>query len=393
MANKFMGFERKNGVGVRNHILIIPTVGCGLGISKVIFNESFKFYNTKDGELKLLNNLYGCGQTGKDLEQTERTLINIGKNPNVNSVLVVALGCESLNYEKVADEISKEKNTFLITIQELGGKKTIERAVGKIKEISKDAKKEKRKSFGVENLTIGLMSGGSDFTSGLVSNPILGRVSDFIVNSGGTTIMSEIPEFIGVEHLYASRAINSNVKQKILNTIKNMEEKLKKEGEVDFRGAQPTPGNIKGGITTLEEKNLGAIKKSGSAPVIDVLDYAERPNKRGHFLMNAPGYDLESVSGKVGAGANIILFTTGRGTPSGNVVAPVIKITANSKTYEIMNDFVDLDFSSVLREEESIDDASKRLFDYLIKVVNGLKTKSELYKSDDFGIYRIGPTY
>lgn len=391
--NNFNGYERDNGFGTRNHILIIPTVTCSEYIVKRILKGSLMYHNNDDGKIKILHNPYGCGQTGKDLEQTTRTLINTGINPNVQSVLVISLGCESVDYNKVADEISEYKNVSFIKIQDNGGSKTVEKGIEEIKKLSSNANKEKRKETDISNLSVGLECGGSDYTSGLASNPTVGKVSDWIIKNNGTTIISEVPEFIGAEHLYARRAINNDVKNKILFMVNNFENKLKDEAGVDFREGQPAPGNMEGGLTTIEEKSLGAVKKSGSSKVSGVLFYGEIPKIKGHFLMNTPGYDVESVSGEIAGGTNIVMFTTGRGTPTGNVISPVIKITANRDTYNKMNDITDFDASPIMLGEETIEDSSERLKKLLIDTANGKLTLSEINEQDDFLIYRVGPTY
>ncbi len=393
MNKTFQGFERNNGFGTRNHVLIIPTVICAEYIAKKIKEGVKGFYSTPDGSIKVLDNALGCGQTGEDLEQTTRTLINVGLNPNVHSVLVLSLGCESVNADRVADEISKNKPVYFLRIQDHGGKATIDLGIEKIKSLASEAAKSKRKTADISELTLGLECGGSDFTSGLVSNPIVGKVSDWIVSKGGSSIISEIPEFIGAEHIYARRAINEEVRNKIIKMVHKFETKLKTEAKVDFRNAQPSPGNIAGGLTTIEEKSLGAVKKSGSMPVQGVLDYAEKTPSKGHFLMNTPGYDVESVSGEVAGGANIVLFTTGRGTPTGNVIVPVIKMTGNSMTYSIMHDIIDFDASKVMSGEETFESAAKRLEKLLLDVVSGKQALAEVNEQDDFGIYKIGPTY
>lgn len=227
-----------------------------------------------------------------------------------------------------------------------------------------------------------------------MSNPLVGMVLDAIVSSGGSTIISEVSEFIGAEHLYARRAVNDEVRRQIIDAVTSFEAWLKREAGVDFRGAQPSPGNIAGGITTIEEKSLGAIKKSGSSPVSGVLKYAERlGERRGHYLMVTPGYDIESVTGMVAGGAQLVIFTTGRGTPTGHAVAPVIKVTANPDTYKVMSEFIDYDASSVLNGVKSFDEAARELLSLVIDVASGRRTKSELLGQDDFGIFRIGPTF
>ena len=388
-----MGFERENGYGTRNHVLIIPTVSCSEFTVKKILSAVEGEHSTPDGKVKALHNPYGCGQTGKDLEQTTQTLINTGKNPNVASVMVMALGCESVDYNRVADEVSKVKPVTFLKIQDMGGKSSVENGIEKIKEMIEESSKYKRKEADTSYLSIGLECGGSDFTSGLASNPLVGKISDWIVNSNGTSIISEIPEFIGAEHLYAERGMTPEIQEAILKTISDFEKKLKEEANADFRNAQPSPGNIAGGLTTIEEKSLGAIKKSGSAKVSGVLKYGEIPKSRGHFLMNSPGYDIESVTGMVAGGANIVLFTTGRGTPTGNIITPVIKITANSGTYEKMKDFIDFDASSIINGKKDIQGMSEEVKKLVLNVASGKSVLAEDNEQDDFAIYRIGPTY
>lgn len=391
--DNFMGFERENGFGTRNHLLIIPTVSCSEFTAKKILKGVKDYYDTPDGKVKVLNNSFGCGQTGSDLEQTTRTLINTGKNPNVHSVLVMALGCESVDYDRVADEISKLKPVTFLRIQDIGGKSAVEMGIEKIKEMAEGALKSKRKETDASYLSVGLECGGSDFTSGLASNPVAGKISDWVVDHNGISIISEVPEFIGAEHLYAERAKTPEVKEAILKTVSDFEKKLKAEANADFRKAQPSPGNMAGGITTIEEKSLGAIKKSGSANVSGVLSYAEIPKSRGHFFMNSPGYDIESVTGEVAGGANIVIFTTGRGTPTGNAITPVIKITANRETYAKMGDFIDFDASSIVEGEADILGQSEKLKNLVLDIASGKFTKAEENEQDDFAIYRVGPTY
>jgi altronate dehydratase large subunit len=393
MRETFKGYERKNGYGTRNHILVIPTVTCSEFTVKRIVGNASAFYNGDDSKIKILHNPYGCCQTGKDLEQTTRILINAGLNPNTYGVLVLSLGCESVDYNRVADAIAKEKPVEFLKIQDSGARNTRESGVEKLKNMANEALKVKRTETDLSNITAALECGGSDYTSGLASNPTVGRVSDWIVQNGGTTIISEVPEFVGAEHLYAKRAINDSVGKQVLETVTAFEQKLKDEANVDFREGQPTPGNIDGGLTTIEEKSLGAIKKSGTSEVSGVLDYAEIPPSKGHFLMNTPGYDVESVSGKVAGGANIVMFTTGRGTPTGNIITPVIKITANEDTYKIMDDMIDFNASPIMNGEETIEHAAERLKALLIDVANGKLTKAEINEQDDFAIYRVGPTY
>ncbi|WP_069806658.1 UxaA family hydrolase [Vulcanisaeta thermophila] len=392
MRREFLGFDRGSGrPGVRNYVLIVPTVVCSLGASMAA-RKALERLSGFGGVVRLLLNMHGCGQVGEDLEQTTRTLINTALNPNVYGAVVVSLGCESVDAERVADSIAREKPVEFVRIQDHGYAKSVDLIVEKARRLAEEAVKLQRRSFDASQLVVGLECGGSDWTSGLASNPVVGEVSDMIVNAGGTTIISEVPEFIGAEHLYAARAVNDDVRKAILDAVRWYEEWVKREARVDFRGAQPSPGNIAGGITTIEEKSLGAIKKSGSAPVKGVLKFAERVPGPGHYLMITPGFDTESVTGMVAGGAQLVLFTTGRGTPTGHAVAPVIKITANKETYEKLNDMIDIYVGTVLEGTETIQQAAKRLYEFMLEIASGKPTKAELLGQEDFGIFRIAPT-
>lgn len=383
----FRGYYRDDGsVGVRNQVLIIPTVVCASIAAKAMAERVVG--------VKYLNNPYGCAQAGYDLIQTEETLIGLGLNPNVASVLVVSLGCESVDARRIVDKIARSnRHVDLVIIQEVGGVlKAVERGIRILKGMVMEASKLRRDEASISKLVIALKCGASDATSGLASNPAVGVASDMIVSAGGTAITSEVPELIGAEHLFTERAINEAVKEEVLKVVKGFEERLKAYG-VDFRGAQPSPGNIAGGLTTIEEKSLGAIQKSGRSPVKGVLRYAERPPGNGLYLMVAPGFDVESTTGMVAGGAQVVLFTTGLGTPLGNPVAPVVKITGNPETAKMMKDEIDVDVSSVILGVESIDEAGRRIFNAILDVASGKLTKAEALGHDEFGIFRVGPTF
>lgn len=381
----FQGYHRDDGaVGIRNHILIIPTVSCITFLAGKIAGKT---------NVKYLNNLYGCGQAGGDLKQTMNTLIGFGLNPNVGATLILSLGCEAADYREIYEEISSSgKPTELITVQQHGIRKTIENAISTINEFKRELKRQKREEAPISKLTVALECGGSDATSGIISNVVLGEITNTITRLGGTVIISETPEFIGAEKLFAKRAIDSTVKRQILETLHKFEEKLKAYG-VDFLGTQPSPGNIEGGISTIEEKSLGAIRKSGTHRVQGVIDFAEKPSRPGLYLMNTPGYDVESVSGMVAGGAQIVLFTTGRGTPIGNPIAPVIKICANPEKVKVMKECIDIDLSNILSGKSTISEGARKILEKITEVSSGKTTRSEEMGFDDFGIYRIGPTY
>jgi altronate dehydratase large subunit len=244
----------------------------------------------------------------------------------------------------------------------------------------------------IRSLVLSLKCGGSDYTSGLAANPALGRVADRLVDLGGSAVLGEIAEIMGAEHLLAARAVQPEIGRKLLRVINRVETQAMALG-LDIRGTQPSPGNIRGGLTTIEEKSLGATHKGGEhAPLVDLVDYAGRISKPGLTVMDTPGLDVESVTGMVGGGAQVVVFTTGLGTPTGNPIAPVIKITGNARTAERMADNIDLDVSGVLTGSETIDAAADRLFDEVLAVASGTLVKAETLGHREFAIHRANPT-
>jgi len=297
-------------VGLRNHIAIIPSVSCAATVA-------LKIASQVNDAVAIMNNT-GCDEIDADVVQTTRTLVGIGKNPNVAGCLIVGLGCEVVSAEKIEAEIgNKGKLVERIVIQGIGGTSSaIERGVSIVKKMLEAISGIERAPFDLSFLQLGMECGGSDATSGLAANPALGFASDKIVASGGTSILAETPELIGGEHLLKKRAINVNIEKKIDSIVKNYEEKLKAAGE-DFIGKQPGPGNIEGGLTTIEEKSLGCIAKAGSSKIQGVLEYSEAPVGNGLYIMDTPGNDIESVTALAGGGCQVVCFTTGRGTPVG----------------------------------------------------------------------------
>nr|WP_157463134.1 UxaA family hydrolase [Caldisphaera lagunensis] len=381
---ELFGYVRENGdVGFRNKVLIMPTVSCSS-------LAAFRIHQLVNGTA-YVDNQYGCGQLKPDLELTEKTLINFAKNPNVSSVLLVSLGCESADYEKIADKIAEtNKWVELLVIQEVGSTiDAIEKGVRIAKEmVEKNNKNRERVDW--NSLILSAECGGSDFTSGIASNPVVGYVMDKVVELGGTTVISETTEAIGAEHILARRAINDEVREKFLKIVKRVENLSLSTGE-DIRGSNPSPGNIKGGITTLEEKSLGAIEKGGrKSKLVDAIEYADLiPKKNGLIFMDTPGYDVQSVVGMVAGGSQAVLFTTGRGTPTGNPISPVIKITANPETFKKMGDNIDFDASPIIKGEDTIENLGEKLFSLLVDVLNGKLTKSEILGHQEFGIMKI----
>lgn len=384
---KFKGFARPDGkVGIRNHIAIIPTSVCA---ATVAFNIAAQV----PGAVALPNQ-HGCCQIGADHEQTVNTLIGLGKNPNVAAVLVVGLGCEGVPINKVATEIGKTgKQVKSIVIQENGGTMSATALGVKLaSSMARDISQIPAEEFDLSRLCLAIECGGSDFTSGLASNPAAGTASDLLVKAGGTVILSETTEFIGAEHVLAKRAKNSQIADKIINIVNECENRAKTMN-VDIRGGQPTPGNIEGGISSIEEKSLGCIYKAGHADIQDVLNYGEYPQSTGLYIMDTPGQDIESITGMLAGGAQVVIFTTGRGTPTGSPLAPVIKITGNSETYNKMADNIDLDVSGIISGNASIEEMGQEIFTQVITVANGKLTKAESLGHREFGIYKLAPTF
>jgi altronate dehydratase large subunit len=384
---KLQGYRRPDGsVGIRNHLLIIPTSVCALTVASNIAAQV-------PGAV-FLPNQHGCCQVGADYTQTIRTLVGFGKHPNVAAVLVVGLGCEGIPIRETAEAISPTgKPVEHIIIQESGGTlKTTALGIQIASRMAREIAQIKPEEISISDISLGLECGGSDFTSGLASNPAVGTASDFLIKAGGTAMLSETTELIGAEHVLAKRAKSPEIAEKLIRIVAQTELRAK-QSQVDLRGSQPTPGNIAGGISSIEEKSLGCIYKAGHSPIQEILDYGEVPKEKGLYVMDTPGQDVESMTGMIAGGVHVFVFTTGRGTPTGSPICPVIKITANAETYRNMEDNIDLNLSSIISGEETIEQAGERIFKEVLEVVNGKLTKSESLGHREFGIYRIGPTF
>jgi altronate dehydratase large subunit len=379
---KINAYKRPDGkYGIRNKVLILPTVGCSNETARLIAQQV-------NGTVSIINRK-GCGQIGTGIEIMRRTLVGLSANPNIYGTIIVGLGCETTQPYKLYKEIKKISNKPIevITIQEEGGTlKAIAKGVKLARKMVEDMSRLQREEVDISNIILATNCGGSDATSGLSANPALGYCSDVIIKEGGTVLLGETTELIGTEHILASRAKDEKVKNNILNIVKGLENEFIKLG-VDIRGANPSPGNMKGGLSTLEEKALGGISKGGSSSINEVVRYGEIPEKNGLIIMDTPGYDIESVTGMVAGGAQICVFTTGRGTPIGNPLIPVIKITGNKQTYENMFDNMDLDMSYVISGEKSIDECGEIILQEIVDVCNGKYTKAESYGFGELAIY------
>jgi altronate dehydratase large subunit len=371
---QFNGYKRVDGkIGIRNHVLVLPTVACA--------NETCRIIAENLPEAVSLVNQNGCGEVEGNRKITQIVLSGLAANPNVFGTLMIGLGCE-LNQAEEMSRIIRSKTSKpleVLLIQEQGGTlNTINRGIRIAQNLIREASSCQRSAFDISHLTIGLECGGSDSTSGLVANPVLGRVSDLLVDMGGTAMFSETTELVGAEHLLAQRAASPEVGKRIYEIVERRENQLKSVGE-DLRSGQPSPGNRAGGLSTIEEKSLGCIHKGGTRPIVEVVDYAKEPKMKGLVIMDTPGYDVVSVTAKVAGGCQLVIFTTGRGNPIGNPIAPVMKITANRDTFNKMRDNIDLDFSEVLDGERSIEEAGKEMLEEVIRIANGKRTKAEVY--------------
>jgi altronate dehydratase large subunit len=387
-ARRFRGYPRLDGrVGVRNHLLVVPTVICSAVVAERIAAS------VAPGTA--LPHLAGCGQLGPDMTVTHDTLAAYCRHPNVGAVIVVALGCEQLVAQRLADEARRHhKPAAIVAIQTEGGTvRATEKGAVIAREMAASLADAKREWCEVSSLVVSVKCGGSDYTSGLASNPAVGRLADRFVELGGAVVLGEIAEIMGAEHLLAARAASPTTAAQLLRVVNRVEAEAMALG-LDIRGTQPSPGNIRGGLTTIEEKSLGATHKAGERTQLEeVVDYSAPITKRGLTVMDTPGLDVESVTGMVGGGAQVVLFTTGLGTPTGNPVAPVMKITGNARTADTMRDNIDVDVSGVLTSGESLDDAAGRLFEELIDVCSGRPTAAERLGHREFAIHRRNPTF
>lgn len=381
---EIMGYKRSDEkVGIRNHVLILPTCACASESSRIVASQV-------KGTINVVINT-GCSDVQANTDMTQRVLTGFALNPNVYGVVILGLGCETVPHKELREKIEKLTSKPIISfgIQEEGGTvNTISKAVKAARAMVAEATLLQREPCDISGLLMGIECGGSDATSGIASNPTVGELSDKLVDLGASTIMSETIEFIGGEHVLARRGETKKIHNEIIEACDNFEKHLASVGQ-NCRAGQPTPGNKAGGLSTLEEKSLGCIRKGGSRPIVEVLEEAERPTKKGAIIMDTPGYDIASVTSMVAGGCSLVVFTTGRGTPTGNAIAPVIKITGNKITYEKMHDNIDIDVSDITEGLKTPKEMSEVLLDELIKVCNGKVTKAEAFGFSDIAIDHI----
>lgn len=377
------GYIRPDGkVGIRNHVLILPCSLCA--------SETARFAAQNVRGTVYVANQGGCSLSRRDLRVTLETLSGLAANPNIYGTILVGNGCEVVQTSLLADKIRHKtcKPLEVLVIREEGGSvRTAARIVELAEKMCAKADQVPAVETAIDQLILGTECGGSDPTSGLAANPVVGVCSDLLVRKGGSVILSETPELIGTEEILGKRCKNVQVKEQLLSMIKAYERDFMLVGE-NPRSGNPTPGNIAGGITTLEEKSLGCIHKAGSCVIQEVVEYGAPINERGLVVMDTPGQDIASIIGMAAAGAQMVVFTTGHGTPTGSGIVPVIKLTANKETAVLMKDNIDFDCSRVLTEGRPLEDAGRELFELIERVACGQKTKAEELGFQDVSLAR-----
>lgn len=387
----FAGYRRKNGrVGVRNEIWIIPTVGCVNRTAQLIAkgaNDISKAVENIDGVYEFTHP-YGCSQLGEDQSNTQKILADLVNHPNAAGVLVLGLGCENNHIEefkKVLGQYDSERVKFL-TAQDVEDE--VECGIKLVEELIALAAMDKREACPISELIVGLKCGGSDGFSGITANPLVGEFSDKLVANGGTSILTEVPEMFGAETILMDRAENEEVFGKIVHLINDFKQYYEDHNQPIYEN--PSPGNKKGGITTLEEKSLGCTQKGGRSKVVDVLGYTDVVKKKGLTLLSAPGNDMVAATALAASGCQVILFTTGRGTPLGTAV-PTMKIATNSEIYQRKSNWMDFD-AGVLLQGQSMESVADQLLLHVLEVASGRFTKSEEMGFREIAIFKNGVT-
>ncbi len=386
LPTEFKGFVRDDGrVGTRNYIGVLSAVACA--------NDVVSHFSTAP-DVAVFTHQQGCSQTLPDVRRVENVLIGLGKNPNLAAVVVVGLGCESVRTDHVVESLRQAgKSVAYVCIQEAGGKQAaIEAVQAHVQAFKRKLQEAKRVPCSLDKLVIGLKCGSSDTTQGVSANPVIGRAVDWLIAQGASVLIGETTEFMGAEHIAAARARTPEIGRCIVRKVNEMERRALSMG-VDMRGGQPTRGNIAGGLTTIEEKSLGALAKSGSSRFEDVIEYGEPIRVPGLSMMDSPGREPELLTGVSSSGASLVLFATGRGAPQGFPFVPVIKITGNPRTLERMREHMDCDVSGVMNGTQSLDEAARVLLEQLLRVIDGEQTKAEqCHYVGAMNIYTTGPT-
>ena len=385
----FQGYRREDGrAAVRNELWIIPTVGCVNSIAARLVQENQHLVKGSIDGLYTFAHPYGCSQMGDDHAQTRKLLAALCRHPNAGGVLVLSLGCENLTQEQFKAELGEwdDRRVKFLVCQQVEDE--FEAGAKLLEELADYAGQFKRETLPASELVVGMKCGGSDGLSGITANPTVGRFSDRLTALGGATILTEVPEMFGAENILFSRCENEEVFNKAVKMVNAFKDYFVSHGQVVYEN--PSPGNKAGGITTLEDKSCGCVQKGGSAQVVDVLEYAEPVTKKGLNLLSGPGNDLVSATDLTAAGAHIILFTTGRGTPFG-APAPTVKISTNTALFEKKGNWIDFNAGTVAQGED-LDQAGDRLLDFVLETASGRRTKAEERGAREIAIFKDGVT-
>ena len=385
----FMGFQRADGkAGVRNEVWIIPTVGCVNNIATTMAKEAAELMAGSVEDVVAFPHPYGCSQMGDDQEHTRQILADLIHHPNAGGVLVLGLGCENSNVDELKKYIGDydENRVKFLVCQESDDE--LADGMKLLQELIAYAGKTQRTPVSTKKLIVGLKCGGSDGFSGITANPLVGRFSDLLIGKGGTAILTEVPEMFGAETLLMNRCANEDLFRQTVDLINDFKNYFKRHDQTIYEN--PSPGNKKGGISTLEDKSLGCTQKSGCAPVKGVLAYGETVKETGLNLLSAPGNDLVAATALAAAGAQIVLFTTGRGTPFASPV-PTVKIASNSALAKKKSRWIDFN-AGVLVEGTSMDEIAEEFFEYVLAVASGKKVRSEEAGFHDMAIFKQGVT-
>ena len=389
-AETFMGYKRHDGrTGIRNEIWIIPTVGCVNEIAQRLAWENRHLVKGSIDGLYAFTHPYGCSQTGDDHNTTRKVLTALTRHPNAGGVLVLSLGCENLTVEQFKNELGswEEDRVKFLTCQNVENE--LKEGGRLLEELALYASGAVREETDASELIVGLKCGGSDGLSGITANPAVGRFSDILISMGGSTVLTEVPEMFGAEAILFNRCKDKDTFDKAVAMVNNFKKYFTDHGQTVYEN--PSPGNKAGGITTLEDKSCGCVQKGGNAQIVDVLGYADPVRIKGLSLLSGPGNDMVSTTDLTAAGAHMILFTTGRGTPFGAPV-PTVKISTNTELYEKKRDWIDINAGTVADGTETLDRVGSRLFDLVMNIANGQKTRQEINGYREISILKDGVT-
>lgn len=384
----FMGYRRLDGkVGIRNEIWIIPTVGCVNDVAKAMVRENQDLVSGSIDGLYTFTHPFGCSQTGEDHAQTRKLLAALTRHPNAGAVLVLHLGCENLTHEQFVEELGDfdPNRVKFLTCQQVEDELVAGRAL--LEELAAFASRFQREEIPASELVIGMKCGGSDGLSGITANPVVGRFSDMLVAQGGSTVLTEVPEMFGAEGFLMDRCINEEVFHKAVDMINGFKNYFLRHNEVVYEN--PSPGNKAGGITTLEDKSCGCVQKGGSAPIMDVIGYGDAVTTKGLNMLYGPGNDLVSATALTAAGAHMVLFTTGRGTPFG-APAPTMKIATNTPLATKKACWIDFNAGVVADGVRTLDEAGEDLMQLVLQIASGKQTKTEEKDFREISIFKDG---